>query len=838
MGINEIASDVLRLYELSMTIGKSLDYEDNCKQFLSTLKARINLDHCWLFERNEQKLILNFSLPTVAKMNIKYDEEIEKLLYSSPYVSQCNDKIFDQAEPINSQTGAIAVFRMREYGYLIIHSSNIDSFRSKKLHQLQPLVDKFSISLEASISYQNSERQKNKLDLVSKQLAQVNNRLKDQMITREKSENSLKVSEARFKQIVEDASDIIYRTDHRGCFTYVNPIAERITKMQAQKLVGKHFTFLVRSDWRRKAALFYANQLKNKIPVTNFVFPAIDGEGREWWIEQSVKIITNKEGVAGFQAVARDITERRVMEQSLQEAKTKAEEALSFKARFLANMSHEIRTPMNGILGMSKLLSTADLSEKHQTYLDSIKVSASNLLVIINDILDLSKIEAGKLEIEKIGFKLDELIENAILSVDYLAVEKDLFISSKVPDVLRNQILLGDPVRLNQIITNLLSNAIKFTEIGQVELSCKKVKEEHGEMKLLFSVADTGIGIPKNKVMTIFNNFEQVDETTTRKYGGTGLGLSICENLVNLQGGTIWVESAFGEGSTFFFELSFPLATAQDIPEDATENYNLYDLTGTKVLLVEDHNINQVYATSILENEKIIVDLAENGLVAIEKLQEQSYDIILMDIQMPIMDGLEATSIIREEMKLDIPIIALTANAIKGDSDKYYKVGVNDYLSKPFKDTVLISKIGKLLSKDVLKNNDMIPQGYLKKVKAFNQKKLFSLSKLEGLSRGKQSFVKKMVDLFIEETPKLLDQLIEANSAQDFDKLSSLAHRMKSSLGMLDANSIHDEIRLLEKYAHDKIHLIEIPKLVQKVTHVCTQIVADLKSYQELQETV
>lgn len=768
-----------------------------------------------------------------------------------------------------------------------------------------------------------------------------------QYIIRKQSEELIKESEEKYKLLVEEASDIIYRTDANGKFTYINSIAERIMKINKQQIIGKHFTNLVRPDWRKKTEQFYFDQFKNRVTMTYFEFPTLDSRNREIWIGQNVRLVTEGNTVKGFHAVARDvsekvraqqelkkneekyrgiienldlgilevdkegrvikayekycqltgysekeligkkanlllldpeqqnimdlennkrlsgdssvyeiqlnckngvkkwvlisgspifdednnivgsigihldITQRKESEEKLLLAKQAAENSQKAKEQFLANMSHEIRTPMSGILGMSKLLNGANLSGKHKEYLKSIQTSATNLLVIINDILDLSKIEAGKLTFETIGFRMEDIVKISKETVNYLAIEKDLFITLNIDERLKKMVLIGDPTRLTQILTNLLNNAIKFTNYGEIKVETKIHYESGTGINIEFTVSDTGIGIPEEKLHSIFEIFNQADISTTRKFGGTGLGLSICKKLVELQHGEISVQSTVNKGTCFTFHIPFIIGTENDIPA-VEETFSNEGLKGINILLVEDHIVNQVYATSILEDQEIHVDLAENGKEAIDKLRLKNYDLILMDMQMPVMGGIEATQIIRKELNLVTPIIALTANAISGESDKCLNAGMNDFVSKPFKDIELLNKISKLLN---INRADLIDR--IAEEKSEPGQNLYSLNKLNEMSHGKQEFVNKMVQLFKTETPKSIHLLNEHLSKKEYDLVGAVAHRMRPFIQMMDV-LIKDELLLIEEYCKHSRNLDQLTDLIQKVSSVCTKVVSIL----------
>jgi len=381
----------------------------------------------------------------------------------------------------------------------------------------------------------------------------------------------------------------------------------------------------------------------------------------------------------------------------LTNAKNKAELSSIAKEQFLANMSHEIRTPLNGIDGMAKLLEKTLLTKEQKEYNLAIRTSSDNLLVIINDILDFSKIEAGKLSIEEIGFSLNESINRVINTMSYKAEEKGINLALEI-DANISEILIGDPTRLNQIIINLLNNAIKFTSKGCVTLKCKLVEKTSTQNKIKFEVIDTGIGIDSRKISKIFGSFSQEDGSTTRKFGGTGLGLTISKQLVELFNGELKVISEKGKGAIFYFTVEYPIGSLKDWLKEEAAVMNWESLEHKKVLLVEDNKINQLLAATILKNWKMKVEVAENGLIAIEKLKNENFDVVLMDMQMPIMGGIEATVIIREELKLSIPIIALTARAIKGIDKECMEAGMNDYISKPFNQSELFNKILNLIN--------------------------------------------------------------------------------------------------------------------------------------------
>jgi signal transduction histidine kinase len=371
----------------------------------------------------------------------------------------------------------------------------------------------------------------------------------------------------------------------------------------------------------------------------------------------------------------------------LMKAKEKAEYATYSKSIFLANMSHEIRTPLNGIIGMSDILSTTPLTDEQKDYLDAIRLSGEDLLIIINDILDFSKIEAGHLQVEKIPFSLIEQMENVLKMLRFKADEKGIDLQMMVDDNVPHHII-SDPLRLKQILINLINNALKFTEKGSVKLFVSKVKTIEKEDILKFSVVDTGIGISAADQGKMFREFTQADSSTTRKHGGTGLGLTISKKLTELMGGNIGLESKLHVGSTFWFTISAQVAEIQE--QVTTEDIQIELPENIKILLAEDNLINQKVSSIIIQQLGFDCDIAVNGEVALEMHYENNYDIIFMDILMPVMDGMEATHHIRKKELADnkpnhTTIVALTANAFKEDIDKYLSSGMNYYLSKPLR---------------------------------------------------------------------------------------------------------------------------------------------------------
>jgi signal transduction histidine kinase/CheY-like chemotaxis protein len=387
-------------------------------------------------------------------------------------------------------------------------------------------------------------------------------------------------------------------------------------------------------------------------------------------------------------------TEIYLRAQQLQAANEKLRESEQLKDQFLTNMSHEIRTPMNAIIGFADLLIKTGLDNKQKQFVNAIRDSGQNLLGIINDILDFSKIQAGMMEFENIPFSVCGLAESVHILLESKAESKDVRFTTHCESSIP-QIVSGDPTRLTQIIVNLVGNAIKFTEKGFVKLNLSLKETTENYCLIEFRIEDSGIGIASENLHSMFERFTQANTDTTRKYGGTGLGLSIVKTLVELQGGRIEVNSEFGKGSIFTVTIPFEKSGAEQLNEKAMQQASIDNkkLNGLRVLLAEDNKMNQLLAVEVLTRFGVVTEVADNGRIAIEKCMQHYYDLILMDMQMAEMDGYQATAYIRDELKKDIPIIAMTAHAMAGEREKCLSLGMNDYISKPFHTAELYEKI-------------------------------------------------------------------------------------------------------------------------------------------------
>ncbi len=617
-----------------------------------------------------------------------------------------------------------------------------------------------------------------------------------------------------YKAVVEDGSDIIFVVDYDGKIHYHNTSVHETLGYRSNRLIGKNFFDYVRvetlQDLKRQ---FKQSQKRAYSENVEFQFLCKDGTYR--FLEFNAINLKHKEGLEGFILDCRDISQRKENEAEL----VRLQKA---KEQFLANMSHEIRTPINGIVGMANLLGQNTSHEERETYLSAIKHSAENLTVIINDILDLAAIESGKLKFESIAFNLKDILPSLISTFTYQAREKRIVMEYQIDEKL-NKILLGDPVRLNQILINLISNAVKFTHTGSIKINCTAEKEQKGITWVRIEVIDTGVGIPAEKLTTIFESFSQADASVTRKYGGTGLGLTIVKQLVELQKGSISVRSREHAGSVFTVFIPYKTGKASDRSYSSPKNSKaLKNAKASQlfVLLVEDNDINRLYAKSILKNWHCFTETAENGLVAIEKIKNQEYDVVLMDIQMPVMDGYETTKAIRmmDGPQRNVPIIALTANATKADVDRCIAAGMNDYLPKPFTPDDLYRKLFEELK--------ITPKEKTTKKSPGN--KLYNLDYLRSVSGDNEEFIREMVLTFTQTIPPVLDEMKIALEKKDWHNLARMAHQIKPSFTLMGLNSLRASILYIEENSKYGTKLGEIPAVVSEFVQQCEAVLPDL----------
>lgn len=626
--------------------------------------------------------------------------------------------------------------------------------------------------------------------------------------------------------LIEASPDPLFVISPEGKITDANQASVQATGVTKSQLIGSDFTSYFTQP--RKAQKGYQAVFAKGF-VVNFPLTIKDHQLTDVLFNGAV--YKDDQGIIiGAVVVARDITEQKQIEKELIAAKVFAElasshakEAVNSKQQFLSNMSHEIRTPMNAIIGFTKVLLKTDLNAKQKEYLMAIKMSGDALIVLINDILDLAKVDAGKMSFEKIPFKLQLSIKAMLHLFESKIQEKNLSLQvdydKKIPEV-----LLGDPVRLHQIILNLVSNAVKFTHQGKITVRVQLLTETDEEVSLKFEIQDTGIGIKNSKKDKIFENFQQATSGTSRLFGGTGLGLAIVKNLIEAQQGKVHVHSVLGKGSTFSFVLRFQKTDIDAVldPEIIELNTEIKD---TKILVAEDMELNQLLLKTLLDDFGFECDIAANGKIAIEKLKKNRYDIVLMDLQMPEMNGFEATKYIREELKLTLPIIALTADVTTVDVHRCKEVGMNDYISKPIDERLLYSKLVSVIKKPVV----IIEQNTQDGVQT-EKVQYVDLSYLSKLTKSNPKLMTEMIQAYLKQTPALISSMVSSYKTKDWALLKASVHKMIPSFYIVGIHPEFTQLALkIQNYAEQLELSVELNDLIGKLEQVLLQSVQELE---------
>lgn len=649
--------------------------------------------------------------------------------------------------------------------------------------------------------------------------------------------NQFKNQNSRYaRNLIEATLDPLITINPDGKIMDVNEAMMKATDLDRDSLIGTDFITYFQE---KENAFTIYKEIFNVGFVLNYPLTIIDGVLTDVLLNGSV-YKDNDNNILGAVIVARDITQLKRVEKELIESKilaeesakiaieekSKAEGAMQAKQIFLSNMSHEIRTPMNAIIGFTTVLSKTDLTDNQKEYLQAIKSSGDTLIVLINDILDLAKVNAGKMTFELVPFAMSSTIATILKLFETKIEEKKLklekFYDERIP-----KILLGDLVRLNQIIINLLSNALKFTTIGKITVSVRLLSEDEDNVNIEFAISDTGIGINQNNLEKIFESFQQASNGTSRLYGGTGLGLAIVKQLVEMQGGTIKVDSIINKGSRFMVNLSFQ-KTKDKIPKNELEYVNT-DIKNLSILVVEDIPLNQLLMKTVLEDFGFETDIADNGKIAIEKLKNNKFDVILMDLQMPVMNGFEATRYIRDTMNSKIPIIALTADVTTADLEKCKSFGMNDYISKPIDDHILYNKI----IEQFRTPNYLNLTENIKTTIPVNDKMVFvDLSYLNKHTRSDPKLMLGMIAIYMAQTPLLIEAMKNGLDNKDWNALQIAVQKMIPSMSIMGISKDFENLakKIQQQTNNIQKQIAGIPGLVIQLVEVCT------KSCNELEE--
>jgi PAS domain S-box-containing protein len=639
-------------------------------------------------------------------------------------------------------------------------------------------------------------------------------------------QQKIELSEKSYRDVIDNSMAIITTHDLDGKFLTVNPMVGKLYGFTDEEMIGHGIDEFMLPEDKELFKTVYLNTIKDEKQASGILRVVNKNGGIIYTLYNN--FLKEEPGkppyIIGFSV---DITDRVLAEKELRKAKKITEELAKTKQNFLANMSHEIRTPMNAIMGMANQLGKTQLNSTQQFYLNTINSASDNLLVIINDILDLSKIEAGKLSFENIGFEPHLFVLNAMQVLANKADEKGLQLTNSYFDNSVSKVLIGDPYRLNQVMLNLISNAIKFTEKGGIDVTLTVLNDTSESQLIKIAITDTGIGMEEEFVQRLFDKFSQEYESVSRKYGGTGLGMSICKDLIELMGGKIYATSKKGVGTTITFELMLNKGTNADLKTKEVVEFKKDFLANKKILIVDDNDMNRLVASIILENYGTQIFEAVNGAEAIEKVNSIQPDLVLMDLQMPLVNGFEATETIRKQGN-KLPIIALTANAIKGENDKCFVSGMNDYVPKPFKEEDLLKVIAKWLGTEITTTLQTVETNIT--MPNTNDELLYDLTSLNTISGGNEVFIKKMLSIFCDQTPQMVQEMQQAFSANDYDTMGALAHKIKPSIDNLAINSLKQVVRDIEAVGKGKTAVDNLPDLLQLCNDVVVKVVEQMRN--------
>ncbi len=639
---------------------------------------------------------------------------------------------------------------------------------------------------------------------------------------RKRTETVLKTQEEKYRNIIANMNLGLLEVDLDEKIQYANQSFCQMSGYQQRDLVGRKAIEMF-ADAHQQEMLIEKTKQRQRELSDMYELQVKNKKGEEkWWMVSGAPNYNDEGQLIGSIGIHLDITEQKKLSRDLKLAISKAEEASRAKEAFLANMSHEIRTPLNGIIGMIRELSHEQLTLKQKKFVKNASMGSQHLLSILNNVLDISKIEAGELTLEQYPFNLGSTLKEVKQIMNSSAREKGLFIGLSTHEI-KKYTYRGDAFRIRQALLNLVGNAIKFTQTGGVFIECKVTETGADAHQIEITVEDTGIGMDKEFQGNLFKKFSQEDSSISRKHGGTGLGMAITHELIQLMGGVIEVKSVKNQGTVMKISMKLQLSQQAVIGGETKTNHT--DLGGAKILLVEDNEFNRAVATRSLKRHHCSITEATNGQEAIDILVSNNrFDVILMDLQMPVMGGIEATRIIRQQLKINTPIIALTANAFKSEIETCRSVGMNDHVTKPFEESVLVGLVARYKGLKTI-----VSETQHTNVPSDGSEKLYSLETLYNISQNDEKFVRDMVKLFSDQTREILHDIKTALEKNDYAQVSALAHKIKPGIDNMGITSLKQTIRQLETESKKDPQPKNIQTIFMEVERVLTLVLTQLE---------